>query len=106
MCEKNNLRSAKPLSGDWAIKDILKIILEKENAKLNIATLTLVSHRPKYYSDEVFTYSMVQHFEKQTRVKSDHFYPQRTLSFDRISTGPWKSLNWLYSEFSLFYRSE
>lgn len=106
ICETNNIRSVKPLAGNWMVKEIIAEILKEDKCLNNGCNIAVISHRPRYYSDEVFTSGMVEHFEPETRVKSDNFYPQRKLSFRRIGLGPGGNLNWLTSDFAIFLTSE
>jgi len=92
---------AYPVKGDWHIREILGAVLADAECQKTKCGVALVSHRPAYYSDEAFTYSLVQFFPERSLLPSDSFYPRRRLLIGRIGRGQGGNLNWLKAEFTV-----
>jgi len=91
-----------PIGGNWQMENLLREILDNPKCREAECQIAHLSHRHNYYGDEALTYSMVQYFPALTRKNTGSFYPERTLTIQRIGRGRGGHASWLLADFSIF----
>lgn len=99
---RSNFCPDRPMQGNWRMADIVKVLLSDEECHKEGCQVSVISHRPRYFSDEAFNYTQIVEFPEISKIRNDHFYPQRALAFHRIGRGEGARLNWLVSRYSIF----